>query len=88
MITHLALLRRRYQNIRANIIYSRLAPRGRGRIQISAELPLIYATGRRTESPEVNFPTAVDSMKPKRIRESMLEAAPYLRSLPVYRYSE
>jgi hypothetical protein len=39
---------------------SRLDPKGRGRIQISAELPLIYATGRRTEPPEVRFPPDTD----------------------------
>jgi hypothetical protein len=86
-VTHLALVRYHYQNIRANVLYRRLDPRGRGRIQISAELPLIYATGRRTEAPEVQFPSPDDTNpKPKRTRESRLEAEPYLRSLPVYRY--
>jgi hypothetical protein len=55
-------------------------------IQISAELPLIYTTGRRTETPEVHFPTADDSTKPRRTRESKIEPEPFLRSLPVYRY--
>jgi len=86
--THLALVRYHYQNIRANILYSRLDPRGRGRIQISAELPIMYATGRRTEAPEVHFPAdSEDPAKPKRQRESKLEREPLLRSLPVYRYS-
>jgi hypothetical protein len=57
----------------------------------TAERPLIYATGRRTEPPEVNFPTdavagANGSAKPARERTSKLETEPYLRSLPVYRY--
>jgi hypothetical protein len=74
-----------------NILYARLDPKGRGRIQISAELPLIYATGRRTESPEVHFPAdaAADddgANQPTRIRKSILESEPFLRSLPVYRY--
>jgi hypothetical protein len=65
---------------------SRLGPRGR--IQISAELPLIYATGRRTEEPEVHFPAdGEDLVKPRRQRESKLDPEPLLRSLPVYRYS-
>jgi hypothetical protein len=86
--THLALVRYRYQNIRANILYARLDPKGRGRIQISAELPIIYATGRHTEPPEVNFPKdADDQLKPTRTRKSKLEIEPYLRSLPVHRYS-
>jgi hypothetical protein len=38
-----------------------LDPKGRGRIQISAELPLIYATGRRTEPPEVHFPVEAET---------------------------
>lgn len=84
-ITHLALVRYRYQNIRANILYARLDPKGRGRIQISAELPIIYVTGRRTEPPEVNFPGENDR-KPARTRESKLEPQPFLQSLPVYRY--
>jgi hypothetical protein len=86
--THLALVRYHYQNIRANVLYARLDSKGRGRIQISAELPLIYATGRRTEEPEVHFPAdGEDLVKPKRQRESKLDPEPLLRSLPVYRYS-
>ena len=85
--THLALVRHRYQNIRANILYARLDPKGRGRIQISAELPLIYATGRHAEPPQVTFPTNADDTLPRRTRASKLEAEPWLRCLPVYRYS-
>jgi hypothetical protein len=88
--THLALVRYRYQNIRANILYARLDPKGRGRDQTSAELPLIYATGarrgRRSEPPEINFPAdADDSTKLQRIRESKIEPRAFLGSLPVYR---
>jgi hypothetical protein len=54
--THLALVRYHYQNIRANVLYSRLDSKGRGRIQISAELPLIYATGRSTDPPRSPLP--------------------------------
>ena len=87
-VTHLALVKERYQNIRANILYARLDPKGRGRIQISAELPLIYATGRRTEPPEVYFPAEVETeATPRRLRESKLEPAPLLKSLSVYRYA-
>jgi hypothetical protein len=87
-VTHLALVKKRYANTRANILYARLDPKGRGRIQISAELPLIYATGRRTEPAEVHFPTEQgNGGNPRRIRESKLEAAPFLHALPVYRYN-
>jgi hypothetical protein len=85
--THLALVRDRYQNIRANVLLARLDARGRGRIQISAELPLMYATGRRSQHPEVHFPAGTDEPQPRRIRQSQLEAHPFLRSLPVYRYT-
>jgi hypothetical protein len=88
--SHLALVRDRYQNIRANVLYARLDPRGRGRIQISAELPLMYVMGRRAAHPEVHFPTTTDdeiSGQPQRVRQSKLEAHPFLQSLPIYRYS-
>ncbi|HEY2533560.1 MAG TPA: hypothetical protein VGJ20_37465 [Xanthobacteraceae bacterium] len=85
-ITHLAWVKERYQNIRANVLYARLDSKGRGRIQIAAELPLIYATGRRTEPPEVHFPAEADEGAPKRTRASILEPEPFLRSLPVHRY--
>jgi hypothetical protein len=86
-VTHLALVKHRYQNIRANILYARLDPKGRGRIQISAELPLIYATGRHPVLPDVHFPMeANDALKPERHRQSKLEPQRFLQSLPVYRY--
>jgi hypothetical protein len=86
--THLALVRYHYANIRANVLYSRLDSKGRGRIQISAELPLIYATGRRTEPPQVQFLTEGENgSNARRIRETKLEAAPFLHALPVYRYN-
>lgn len=87
--THLALVKQRYQNIRANILLARLDRRGRGRMQISAELPLMYATGRHSEPPQVNFPVPQDetSTMAPRSRESQLEAKPFLKSLPVWRYA-
>jgi hypothetical protein len=70
------------------VLYFRLDAKGRGRIQITAELPLIYATGRRTDPPEVNFPVEAETEDtPRRIRESKLEPQPFLRSLPIYRCS-
>jgi hypothetical protein len=86
-VTHLAWVKDRYQNIRANVLYSRLDPRGRGRIQIAAELPLMYATGRHAQLTEVHFPLETEiPNKPQRTRESKLEPEPFLRTLPVYRY--
>jgi len=61
-----------------------------GRMQISAELPLMYATGRHAEPPQVTFPVAEEAVsnKPPRARESQLEANSFLKSLPVWRYAK
>jgi hypothetical protein len=86
-VTHLAVVKDHYPNTRANVLYTRLDPRGRGRIQISAELPLIFAQGRHPIIPEVCFPSEEENdKKPLRVRESKLEVAPFLHALPVYRY--
>jgi hypothetical protein len=91
-VTHLAFVKDHYPNIRANVLYARLDPKGRGRIQIAAELPLIYATGarrgRRAEPPEVHFPEPDDEAKSTRTRKSILEPEAFLTSLPVYRYGD
>jgi hypothetical protein len=84
--THLALAKERYRNIRANVLYAHLDPRGRGRMQIAAELPLLYPRGRLGEAPEVRFPAPVDAHPIPRIRQAKLEPHPFLESLPVYRY--
>ena len=39
--TQFTLVRERYQNIRATVVYARLDRRGRGRRQIAAEMPLM-----------------------------------------------
>jgi hypothetical protein len=83
---HLALVKERYPNVRANVVYARLDARGRGRIQISAELPLLYANGRGIESPRVTFPPQETPIESHRARRSKLEPAPFLESIPVYRY--
>jgi hypothetical protein len=85
-VTHLAWVKDHYQNIRANVLYARLDSKGRGRVQVSAELPLLYPLARHKEMPDVRFPEDDDSRTPKRTRESKLEPEPFLRSLPVYRY--
>ncbi len=85
--THLALVKEHYQNVRANVLYSRLDARGRGRVQIAAELPIMYRQGRDLGSPVVQFPAAADNPEPRRRRQSKLDTAPFLASLPVYRYA-
>jgi hypothetical protein len=86
--THLALVKERYQNVRANVLYARLDPRGRGRVQIAAELPLMYAKVRQVPPPRIRFPAPADAAnKVQRVRESKLDSAPFLQSLAVYRYA-
>lgn len=82
----LALTRYRYENTRANVLYTHLDARGRGRVQIGAELPLIYATGRHPVAPEVQFPDREAASGARRTRTPLIESKPFLRSLPVYRY--
>ena len=85
--THLALVKEHYQNVRANVLYARLDPRGRGRIQISAELPLMYAKARHLAPPQVQFPPPADlANEVPRVRKSKIDTARFLQSLPVYRY--
>lgn len=83
----LALARPHYDNIRANIVYAHLDARGRGRVQCAAQIPLLYATGRRHTPPEVTFPanTADAPASARRPRQSILASEPLLRSIPVFR---
>ena len=86
---YVALVTAHYENIRANVVYERLDKRGRGRIQLPAELPLLYPLGRHPTPPEIRFPPeadeGADTARPT--RRTKLESTPCLRSLPVYRYA-
>jgi hypothetical protein len=86
---YLALAKEHYENIRANVVYARLDRKGRGRIQLAAELPLMYPIG-RSVPPRVSYPDAANATEspPKRTRTSKLEPEPFLASLPVYRYRQ
>jgi hypothetical protein len=85
---YLAVTKPDYDNIRANITYSRLDSRGRGRVQLAAELPLLYTAGRWPTSSEVNYPASLHEFgnQPRRTRQSPLEPEPFLQSIPAYRY--
>jgi len=87
--THLALVREHYENIRANVVYTRLDKRGRGRVQLPAELPLLCPKGKDFEAPEVRFPVAEPPLAevPLKRRALEIEQEPFLRSLPVHRYA-
>lgn len=85
--THLALVKDRYTNTRANVWFDGLDNRNRGRVMIAAELPLLYPRGRSTELPEIRYPDPADSARSTPIsRTGKLEPEPFLNSLPVYRY--
>jgi len=85
--THLALVEPRYDNVRANVTFHGLDSRNRGRVQVSAELPLLYPLGRSRELPEIVYPDAAEEISAEtRPRAGKLEGKPFLDSLPVYRY--
>jgi hypothetical protein len=85
--THLALVKERYTNIRANVWFHGLDSRNRGRVMVAAELPLLYPLGRSKEIPEILYPPAEEgSAPPARHRTGKLDEQPFLDSLPVYRY--
>ena len=54
--THLALVKERYTNVRANVCFNGLDARNRGRVQVSAELPPLYPLGRSKEIPAIKYP--------------------------------
>lgn len=85
--THLALVKERYTNIRANVWFDGLDARNRGRVMVAAELPLLYPRGRATALPEIRYPDPADASRTTPIaRTGKLEPNPFLESLPVYRY--
>ena len=85
--THLGLVKEHYANVRANVWFHGLDARSRGRVMVSAELPLLYPLGRSKELPEIKYPDAEEGTRPEaRPRAGKLEAEPYLGTLPVYRY--
>jgi hypothetical protein len=79
-----ALVNERYANVRANVRYEGLDARGRGRVQVAAELPLLYASGRGGEQPEIRWPPAEVGVR--REREGRLEDEPFLVTLTAHRY--
>ena len=86
--THLALVRDHYENIRANVVYAGLDRRGRGRVMISAELPILYLKRMGSEPPRISYPEPAGSeaKPPRKPRQSKIEPEPWLESLPVHRY--
>lgn len=68
-------------------IFSQTWPRNRGRVQVSAELPLLYPLGRSKDIPEIKYPEAEEGARHEaRRRAGKVEDKPFLEALPVYRY--
>ena len=85
--THLALVKEHYTNIRANVWFNGLDRRNRGRVMVSAELPLLYPLGRTRTAPEIRYPAnAEQGPATPKPRAGKLEDAPFLVTLPVFRY--
>jgi hypothetical protein len=82
--THLALVKEHYANVRANVWFNGLDARNRGRVQVGAELPLLYPLGRSKEIPEIKYPEVEEGARHEvRQRIGKLEDKPFLVSLPV-----
>ncbi|MDH4167326.1 MAG: hypothetical protein OEV90_13085 [Gammaproteobacteria bacterium] len=85
-------MKEHYANVRANVWFQGLDSRRRGRVMVSAELPLRYPLGRSKEIPEIKYPpderdgAEEGASLPMRERAGKLEAEPFLDTLPVFRY--
>jgi hypothetical protein len=87
---YLALAEPHSPNVRANVWYRDRDARSRDCVQLSAELPLLFRTQEPPALPEIGYPTENDWLRTadsaRRPRQTQLEAAPWLGSLPAYRY--
>jgi hypothetical protein len=75
------------ENTRANVTYATGDGRGRVRLQITAQLPVLYPLGRSKVLPEVEFP--IDGPRRSeaaRRRPARIEEEAYLTTMPVHRY--
>lgn len=84
----LAVVYAHYANVRANVWFDGLDARGRGRVQVAAELPLMYAQGRSTAFPEIRWPRPTSRSGATRERAGRLAEEPLLETLSVYRYAD
>lgn len=82
-----ALVDEHAPNVRANVVFDGLDRRGRGRVQVRAELPLLFVLGRDGGWPEIRFPSGPGADRPTRERVGVLEPEPYLASTRIFRYA-
>lgn len=85
---YLALVRERYENLRANVVLATPDPRGRLRLQVTTELPFLCLAAAGRSPPRIAFPRPDEPAKPRKRRASglRLEGRPFLATLPVFRY--
>ena len=84
-----ALVRDHYANFRANVWFEGLDRRGRGRVQMAAELPLMFALKERGTWPEIAYPEARDGSapgEPARARAGRVDSVPFLTTVTISRY--
>lgn len=85
--TELALVRKPYENLRANIRLSSANKQNKIRIQVRAELPLLYQLpARGGERPEVSYGGGPGRVGGRRERPRYLEPEPYLSTQPIHLY--
>ena len=84
-----ALVRDHYANFRANVWFEGLDRRGRGRVQMAAELPLMFGLGERGTWPDIAYlepARRLDPSETPRARTGRIEPVPFLVAMPVHRY--
>ena len=60
------------------MLFARLDPRGRGRIQVAAELPLLFAMRKKDAPPKVSFPAEEEGTEAiRRSRQPLLAIDPF-----------
>jgi hypothetical protein len=81
-----AIVSKSYENHRANVWFDGLDTRGRGLIQVRAELPILYPLGRGAASLEVVFPKAGQGSKRRKRADAIVDDEPFLPSISAHRY--
>jgi hypothetical protein len=82
---YLAVTKPHYDNVRANITYSRLDSRGRGRVQLAAALPPPLHRRPLAHTPEVTYHAPADELgnRPRSTRQTVLDNEPFSSRSPL-----